>query len=298
MNKTYILQGELIENVSLADFTTWRVGGNAKILYKPFDVQDLSNFIKKLPESENIHWLGLGSNTLFRDKGFNGIVILTQGCLKKIELLPDNIVHAESGVSCSTMARFCARNNLGKAEFWAGIPGTIGGALRMNAGCYDGETWNNVISVETMKRDGKINQRLPSSFDISYRSVLGLEKDEWFISAKFKLPPGNKEKSLETIKNLLARRAKTQPTNEYNCGSVFRNPKGNYAAALIEQCGLKGFRIGSAVVSLKHANFIINENGTASAKDIESLINFIQSTVMKKNNISLLREIHIIGEAE
>ncbi|OGV27646.1 MAG: UDP-N-acetylenolpyruvoylglucosamine reductase [Legionellales bacterium RIFCSPHIGHO2_12_FULL_37_14] len=294
---SYSPLGEYLENIPLADYTTWRVGGKAKALYKPVNIQDLAAFLKELPASQPIHWLGLGSNSLFRDKGFAGTVILTQGCLKNIDLISQDIVRAEAGVSCASMARFCARNNLAKAEFLAGIPGTVGGALRMNAGCYDGETWNYVSEVETITRNGQIHKRTPDSFTVSYRNVIGLEEDEWFIAASFRLPKGEKAISLNTIKELLERRKNTQPTNEYNCGSVFRNPKGNYAAALIEQCGLKGYRIGGAMVSLKHANFIINENKSASATDIESLITFIQNTVREKTNISLVREVHIIGEA-
>jgi UDP-N-acetylmuramate dehydrogenase len=215
--------------------------------------------------------------------------------LNEIEVLSNNLVRVEAGVSCAKMARFCARNNLVGGEFWAGIPGTMGGALRMNAGCFNGETWQAVVEVETMTRSGEIHRRKPEEFTISYRHVSGLE-DEWFIAATCRLTPGDKEQSLQAIKELLDRRAATQPTNEYNCGSVFRNPPNNYAAKLIESCGLKGKRIGGAVVSEKHANFIINHEGTASAKDIESLIQFVQKTVHEQTAIELIREVHIIGD--
>lgn len=291
-------KGEYLENVPLADYTTWRVGGQAKGFYKPQNIDDLAVFLQQLPSTEPLHWLGLGSNSLFRDSGFTGTVILTQGCLKDLTLLPNGIVRAEAGVSCASMARFCARHDLGRAEFWAGIPGTIGGALRMNAGCFDGETWNSLIEVETMTRDGCLHRRKPDTFKVAYRHVEGLASDEWFIAASFQLPSGEKEACLQTIKTLLDRRAQTQPTNEYNCGSVFRNPPGQFAAKLIEDCGLKGYKIGHAMVSLKHANFIINEAGKAKAKDIESLISFIQKTVQEKTNIHLIREVHIIGEPE
>ncbi|MFC7782298.1 UDP-N-acetylmuramate dehydrogenase [Legionella taurinensis] len=288
-------QGQLLSDEPLADYTTWRVGGLARQLYKPAGIDDLALFLKHLPSNEPLLWLGLGSNSLIRDSGFAGTVILTQGCLKEVSLVGDRLVRVEAGVSCATMARFCARNQLAGGEFWAGIPGTMGGALRMNAGCFGGETWQSVVEVETMTRHGERRVRKPSEFAIAYRHVAGLE-DEWFIAATCRLSPGEKDKSLQMIKELLARRAETQPTNEYNCGSVFRNPTGNFAARLIEECGLKGKQLGGAVVSTKHANFIINHEGNASAHDIESLIELVQHTVHQQTAVELIREVHIIGD--
>ena len=287
--------GELLLNERLADYTTWRVGGLAKSLYKPANVIDLSLFLKQHSTTEPLLWLGLGSNSLIKDTGFNGTVILTQGCLNEITILNDNLVRVEAGVSCAKMARFGARNDLCGGEFWAGIPGTMGGALRMNAGCSNRETWEMVVSVETMTRTGERRVRSPSEFDIAYRHVSGL-MDEWFIAATCRFVPGEKEKSLQLIKDLLAHRAATQPTNEYNCGSVFRNPPNNFAARLIESCGLKGVRHGGAMVSEKHANFIINHEGIASAQDIESLIQTVKQTVLEKTGTELIREVHIIGD--
>lgn len=288
-------QGTLLYNEPLAEYTTWRVGGPAAKLYKPAHVMDLSLFLRNLPQREPLLWLGLGSNSLIKDTGFNGTVILTQGCLKDINLIDAQTVKVEAGVSCASMARFCARNNLAGGEFWAGIPGTMGGALRMNAGCHGGETWQSVVEVHTMTRTGEIRVRKPEEFEIAYRHVSG-PSDEWFIAATFKLPLGEKEISLQIIKDLLARRADTQPTNEYNCGSVFRNPPGDFAARLIESCGLKGFSIGGAMVSQKHANFIINHQGSASAADIEALIQLVQAKVREQTTVELMREVHIIGD--
>ena len=287
--------GELLLNERLADYTTWRVGGAAKSLYKPANVIDLSLFLKQHSTTEPLLWLGLGSNSLIKDTGFNGTVILTQGCLNEITILNDNLVRVEAGVSCAKMARFCARNDLCGGEFWAGIPGTMGGALRMNAGCSNRESWSMVVSVETMTRTGERRVRSPSEFDIAYRHVSGL-MDEWFIAATCRFVPGEKEKSLQLIKDLLAHRAATQPTNEYNCGSVFRNPPNDFAARLIQSCGLKGMRHGGAMVSEKHANFIINHEGIASAQDIESLIQIVKQTVLEKTGTELIREVHIIGD--
>ena len=294
-NSRAVYSGQLLLKEPLADYTTWRVGGLAKALYKPAGIGDLSSFLKHLPAEESIIWLGLGSNSLIRSEGYSGTVILTQGCLNELNLVGDDLIRVEAGVSCAKMARFCARNNLVGGEFWAGIPGTMGGALRMNAGCFNGETWQSVVYVETMTRTGEIRRRLPHEFDVAYRHVSGLN-DEWFISATCKLTPGDKDQSLQIIKELLDRRAATQPTSEYNCGSVFRNPPNHYAAKLIESCGLKGHCIGGARVSEKHANFIINHQGTASSNDIESLIQFVQKTVHERTEIELIREIHIIGD--
>lgn len=290
------MNGTLHLNESLVHYNTWRVGGVAQRLYKPADLADLSLFLQSCPKDEPLLWLGLGSNSLIREGGVLGTVIITQGCLNELTLIDSKTIRVEAGVSCAKMARFAARNNLTGGEFWAGIPGTMGGALRMNAGCFNGETWDNVTDVETMTRDGVIHHRKPSDFEIAYRHVSGLKSDEWFVAATFQLTPGDKEASLSSIKALLDRRALTQPTSEYNCGSVFRNPPKDFAARLIESCGLKGFALGDAVVSEKHANFIINREGRASAEEIEALISHVHQTVLKQQAVDLIREVHFLGE--
>ncbi|WP_367606483.1 UDP-N-acetylmuramate dehydrogenase [Legionella sp. W05-934-2] len=289
------LRGELFHHQPLAKYTTWRVGGPADTLYKPADLEDLCHFLTTLPADEPIHWLGLGSNSLISDSGIRGTVIVTQGALKDMAMVSANVVRVEAGVSCASMARFCARNNLQGGEFWAGIPGTMGGALKMNAGCYGHETWNYVTEVETINRQGELHKRPANDYEIQYRQVNGHE-EEWFIAAWCSLNIGDKEISLNRIKELLKQRSDTQPTSEHNCGSVFRNPPGNFAAKLIESCGLKGFKIGGAQVSTKHANFIINQDCDATAKDIEQLINHVWQTVRDKTGVELVREVHLIGE--
>ena len=282
-------------NEPLSGYTTWRIGGPADSLYKPAGVADLALFLKQCDAKEPLMWLGLGSNSLVRDQGVSGTVILTQGCLNGLELVGDDLIRVEAGVSCAKMARFSARLGLHGGEFWAGIPGTMGGALRMNAGCFQGETWDTVVEVETITRTGEIRRRTPAEFAIAYRSVVGLEPDEWFIAATCRLVFGEKEIALQRIKTLLAQRTTTQPTSEYNCGSVFRNPPGDHAARLIESCGLKGFLYGGAKVSEKHANFIINHEGRASAQDIEGLILHVHAEILKQTGIDLIREVHILG---
>ena len=272
---------------------SWRAGGNAKCYYSPADIEDLSVLLASLPDDEEIVWFGLGSNTLVRDAGFNGTVIALQGIMNELERLDENHVYAGAGVTASKLARYCARQGLVGAEFFAGIPGLVGGALAMNAGAFGGETWRHVVSVETIDRKGNRHQRNPDDYRVGYRSVDG-PADEWFTAATFHFELGDVDAASANIRQLLARRSETQPTGVASCGSVFTNPEHDHAARLIEACGLKGYRIGGAVVSNKHANFIINDRN-ASADDIESLIRHIQHTVLDQHGIELQTEVRIVG---
>ena len=288
------IRGEIHYNESMANHVSWRAGGRADCYCAPVDIDDLTVLLKSLPERENLLWLGLGSNTLVRDGGFHGTVIATQGVMSQLERREDNCVYVGAGVPGAKLAKFCTRENLSGAEFFAGIPGLVGGALAMNAGAFGGETWSHVIYVKTINRQGDIHQRTPEDYKISYRSVEGL-KDEWFISALLKFDANMK--ASVNIKQLLAKRAETQPTGTANCGSVFRNPENDYAARLIEQCGLKGKRIGGAVVSEKHANFIINDQ-QATAADIEDLIEFVRKQVLEQTGVNLQTEVRIVGDRQ
>lgn len=288
-------KGELLLDAAMSNYTSWRVGGNAEQIYRPLDIADLAVFLQMLAaEAPPLYWVGLGSNLLVRDGGLRGTVINTQGCLNSLLQTGEFTIRAEAGVSCAQLARFSVRQGLQGAEFMAGIPGTVGGALAMNAGCFGSETWEYVTAVECINRAGHVTLRTAADYQISYRSVKGRE-DEWFVAGHFKLTAGDKEQSQLKIRNLLQRRAATQPTSEPSCGSVFRNPSGDFAARLIESCGLKGFRIGGAAVSEKHANFIVNL-GSATAADIEALIEHVKAAVQQRCGIDLLREVHIIGE--
>lgn len=291
-----MIRGRLLQNAPLSDYTSWRVGGPAERLFIPADLDDLALFLRELPTESPILWLGLGSNVLIRDGGIEGVVIVTQGALSGLKQDPKNnfIIRAEAGVSCAQLARFSARSGLTGAEFMAGIPGTVGGALAMNAGCYGGETWQRVHSVETIDRFGNKHLRPATDFQVSYRHVVRAA-DEWFVAGYFELKTGDKTKALEDIKTLLEKRNAAQPTGLPNCGSVFRNPPGNFAARLIEQCGLKKLAIGGAYVSEKHANFIIND-GKAKAAHIESLIQHVQSVVEQQQGVHLIPEVCIIGK--
>lgn len=289
------LRGEMRYDEPMSRHVSWRAGGRAKCYFVPADIEDLSTLLSSLPGDEAILWLGLGSNTLVRDAGFDGTVIALQGVMNELEQLDDDRVYAGAGATAAKLARFCAKHNLVGAEFFAGIPGLVGGALAMNAGAFGGETWRYVVSVETIDRNGNRHQRHADEFRVGYRSVSG-PVDEWFTAAIFQFEQGDGRAAGEAIRQLLARRAQTQPTGAASCGSVFTNPENDHAARLIESCGLKGCRIGGAVVSQKHANFIINDNN-ASAEDIESLIKYVQHTVLRQQGVELQTEVRIVGGA-
>ncbi len=287
-------RGELRYDEPMAAHVSWRAGGRARCFYRPADLEDLCGFLGDLDPREPLLWLGLGSNLLVRDGGFAGTVIATLGALALMEWLDERTLRAGSGVTCSKVARLTAQAGLVGAEFLAGIPGTLGGALAMNAGAFGGETWRHVDAVETVSRDGRRRTRLSPEYCIGYRSVQG-PADEWFVAAHLRLEQGDAEAAQARIRELLARRGETQPTREPSCGSTFRNPPGDYAARLIEAAGLKGSEVGGARVSEKHANFIVN-TGAATAADIEALIVRIQERVERVYGIRLETEVRIVGE--
>ncbi len=310
------LQGQLKIDESLSRYTTWRIGGQAECVYQPKNETDLQKVLKMLPEGTSIHWIGLGSNLLVRDGGVKGLIINTNSVLNDFDINCSEkeqktqcIITAQAGVACAIFSRKAANNSINGAEFLSGIPGTIGGALAMNAGAFGGETWQHVVQVKVINQKGEIIKRTAQEFNIQYRHV-ELKKmnsandnmnskmaQEWFLSGTFcfaKDAQGLKQ-SKQEIKRLLARRAETQPTKQANAGSVFKNPDNDYAARLIECCGLKGLSINDAQISPKHANFIIN-NGNARAEDVEALIEKIKKTVFEQCRIVLDTEVKIIGE--
>jgi UDP-N-acetylmuramate dehydrogenase len=287
-------QGELLEDEPMSRHTSWRAGGAARHYYTPVDVQDLAVFLQQLDADEPLLWVGLGSNLLVRDGGFPGTVICVHGAVTALDWLDDTTLRAGAGVTCAKAARVTTRAGLTGIEFLAGIPGTVGGALAMNAGAFGGEIWPQVAVVETIDRSGQLHTRLPSEYRVGYRSVHGPE-DEWFLAAHFALQPGDAEQAQARIRDLLAQRGASQPVQQYSCGSVFRNPPGDHAARLIEASGLKGRKIGGAQVSEMHANFIVN-TGNASAADIETLLNQVQGTVEQQQGVRLETEVRIVGD--
>lgn len=290
-----VVSGEIRHDEPMSRHTSWRVGGPAEIFFKPADLEDLSQFLQQLDAATPVFWMGLGSNLLVRDGGMSGVVIAAAGVFNDLERVDDQIVRAGVSVPCTKLARQCIRWGFGPSEFFAGIPGTVGGALAMNAGAHGGETWERVRQVKTIDRFGVIRDRRPADYKIAYRSVTG-PTDEWFVEATFGFDPGVNA-SMDTLKAMLDRRKTTQPLGLPSCGSVFRNPPGDHAARLIEAAGLKGYRIGGAEVSKKHANFIINRD-EASANDVESLIQHVQDTVTKVHGVDLVHEVRIVGRPE
>lgn len=289
------LRGSLRSAEPMSRHTTWRAGGPARTWYRPADIADLACFLASLPAGEQIYWVGLGSNLLVRDGGIDGTVISLQGALDGLQRSGDRQVLAGAGVTCAKLARQCSRWGLKGADFFAGIPGTVGGALAMNAGAFGGETWRQVVHVTLMGRDGSLKQRSAQEFEVGYRSVQGLLPDEWFVEALLEFEPAADAHAQSRIRTLLAHRASTQPLGMPSCGSVFRNPPGDHAARLIEACGLKGYRIGGAQVSERHANFILNTGG-ARAAEIEALIKHVQQRVAQVHGIQLEPEVRIVGE--
>jgi UDP-N-acetylmuramate dehydrogenase len=305
--------GTLKANEPMSRHTSWRVGGPAELFFRPADLDDLSRFLRELDVDTPVFWFGLGSNLLVRDAGLKGAVIAAAGVFKHLEKIgaekigaekigaekigeepADHRVRVGASVPCTQLARQCIRWGFGPSEFFAGIPGTVGGALAMNAGAHGGETWERVRSVTTIDRHGEIHNRSADEFTVAYRSVHGPAM-EWFVDAVLEFDPAV-EPSMDVLKNMLARRKETQPLGQPSCGSVFRNPPGDHAARLIETAGLKGHRIGNAEVSAKHANFIINR-GNATAADIERLIDHVQRKVAEVHGVHLLHEVRIVGEA-
>jgi len=300
MAEPIALRGVLQTSEPMARHVSWRTGGAAARAYKPADAADLASFLATLPADEPVCFVGLGSNLLVRDGGFRGTVVLMHdpGGAMRAE---GGLIYADAGTASPKVARFAATHGLEGSEFLAGIPGTVGGALAMNAGCYGSETWDVVAKVRTVSREGKLTERGPGEFEIGYRHCALLDaklgQDEWFVSAWFRFRPGDDKAARKRIKDLLARRLATQPLELPNAGSVFRNPPGDHAARLIEAAGLKGREIGGARISEKHANFIVNPKGKARASDIEALIALARDTVRTRFAIDLMPEVRVIGEA-
>ena len=287
-------QSQLLKNEPLARYTSWRVGGRADRVFVAENISELQVFMQTLDHAEPIYFIGLGSNLLVRDGGVRGTVVVMHQALSELRV-DGQYIYAEAGVTCGKVARFSASESKQGAEFLAGIPGTVGGALAMNAGCYGNETWNIVHQVLTINRRGDTHVRNESEFIPSYRHVEMPMLDEWFLGAWFKLEFGDSEISLQKIKKLLATRLASQPLNLPSAGSTFRNPHGDFAARLIEVSGLKGYRIGGAQVSPKHANFIVNV-GDCTALDIELLIRHMKDVVIEKQGVALQQEVRVIGE--
>ena len=285
--------GKIMRNEPMSKHTTWRVGGPADVYYSPRCRDELLDFLRSLDADTPVYWVGLGSNLLVRDGGIRGVVIATGQALNGFRNLGGGVIEVEAGVPCTVVARQCSRWELGPAEFFAGIPGSVGGALWMNAGAFGGETWGKVIEVDVVDRRGTVRTRGWDGYQVGYRDVRG-PLEEWFLAARFKFDE-NYTAAADRIRTLVSERKASQPLGLPSCGSVFKNPPGDHAARLIEAAGLKGARVGGAEVSPKHANFIIN-TGAATAADVEALIERVRDTVQARHGVQLDTEVQIVGE--
>lgn len=292
-----LLRGRSMLDEPMARHVSWRAGGRAHRVYVPADADDLALFLASLPVDKPVCFVGLGSNLLVRDGGYRGTMVLmhtTHGAIR----IDGTLLVVDAGVASPKVARFAATHGFEGAEFLAGVPGTVGGALAMNAGCYGSETWEFVEWVRTVDRRGVLRVRSAGEFDIGYRHCAPVEaREEWFVAAAMRFAPGDSVVARARIRDLLSRRIASQPLNLPNAGSVFRNPVGDHAARLIEACGLKGFGIGGAHVSEKHANFIVNPQARATAADIEALIEHVRAQVLERFDVDLVPEVRIVGEA-
>ncbi len=286
----------------MSRLSTWGVGGAARLLFSPADMDDLRAFMAGRNIADVV-FVGHGSNLLVRDGGIDGIVVRTAPGLCALSLEGDAEVFAEAGVGCPKLARFCADKGLAGAEFFAGVPGTVGGALAMNAGCYGGETWDAVVKVRALTNDGFYDMPR-DDFETGYRSVRAKSGgDVFFAGALFHFcvddggDNGNGGGARARMKEMLRMRGESQPLGKASAGSVFRNPPGGFAGKMIAECGLAGMRVGGAEVSRKHANFILN-CGDATARDIESLMEKIQHAVREKTGVLLSPEVRVVGRAQ
>jgi len=288
------LKNKLQRNHPLAEYTSWKIGGPAEYFYRPMDLEDLVQ-IMRVWQEEPIMVLGAASNVLIRDAGIKGLVIYLRNSLTKFDELDDSNIRVEAGVELMHLVEKCVSLGMFDAAFMSGIPGTVGGALKMNAGAYGERIWNHVVAVETINRSGEIKLKQAKDFAVGYRQVDSLAKDEWFVAAQFNFTRGEVQAAKQQVQTYLQKRSKSQPLDFPSCGSVFRNPEGDYAARLIEACGLKGKQIGGARVSEKHANFIIN-CGNAIAVDVETLMQEIITKVESSSSVKLIPEVHILGD--
>ncbi len=284
---------EYIADVSMSGYTSFKIGGNAAIMVFP-DTEDKlaaiieycsNNSVKKL-------LLGKGSNMLVSDEGFAGIVINT--CkLDKIELIDETTVYCQSGAALIKLCRFALDNGLTGLEFAYGIPGTAGGAAYMNAGAYGGEMKDVLVKCEHISPDAQKGSFEADKLDLSYRHSVYSKKDYVITSLVLKLKKGNKTEIKAKMDELMAKRVDKQPLDYPSAGSTFKRPEGYFAGALIEQCGLKGFSIGGAQVSEKHAGFVINKGG-ATASDVMNLIEHCKKVILNETGVTLEPEVEII----
>ncbi len=280
--------------VSMKNYTSFKVGGPAELFLSPEDAGQIAKLVRFCEKEEiPVFVLGKGSNLLVSDRGIKGAVIYT-GKQCGISLVDENTVRAQSGASLAQLCTFALENSLSGLEFAYGIPGTVGGAVFMNAGAYGGEMKDVLLNSEYVSTDGTSGELDNEAMELSYRHSAYENSNLVITAASVRLAPADRNEIKSTMNDILARRKEKQPLEYPSAGSTFKRPEGNFAGALIEQCGLKGVSVGGAQVSEKHAGFIINRGG-ATAADILSLIKHVQARVKAQTGVSLETEIRLIG---
>lgn len=275
----------------LKDYTTLHIGGKAAAIVEPNSIEKLCKVIKVIHEKElKFFILGNGSNVLFEDEGYDGIIVHITNALNKIELLDENQVRVQSGATNAELARFTQENSLTGYEFACGIPGTIGGAIYMNAGAYDGETKEVVRSVRYIDQAGKIKTIDHENLQFGYRHSYFTENFGLILDVTYQFEIGEETKIKTKIEELMSRRYEKQPMDKYSAGSTFKRPAGYYASKLIQDTGLRGYAVGDACVSSKHTGFLIND-GKATSKQFQALIKDVQDKVNAKYGVMLECEI-------
>ena len=290
-----LLNGKLSFNFNLASHTWLKTGGNADIFFVPEDLNDLRKFLKSIKNDLPFYILGAGSNTLFRDLGFDGAVIKLSKNFDYIKLINDKVFKVGAATNCIKLARFLAKNYATGLEFFSGIPGSIGGAIKMNAGAYGYETSKLLTKIKLLDtKDGKIKEILSKDYKMQYRQT-SFPDEYIFLEATFKyIKNDNISENLKKINELVSHRELTQPIQEKTSGSTFKNPIHKKAWKLIQESGCKNYKLGKAHLSRMHSNFIINRGG-ATSNDIERLGEKIINKVQQKYGINLACEIKIIG---
>jgi len=288
------MEGSILFNESLAKYSWFNLGGPAKVIFKPKNLKELSFFLQNLNGFDKIKLLGAGSNTLIRDGGFSGIIIKLGKSFSHLSVFDKDKIIVGAGALDRNVSNFALLNSLSEFEFLSCIPGTIGGGIRMNSGCYGEDISKILISVQAMDFNGKIKIIYSKNINFFYRGC-SLENNLIFISATFKGKKSISTKIKKKMQELVERKKKSQPSKIKTCGSTFKNPANNFAWKLIKNAECSGMKVGDAYISEKHCNFFINKKN-AKAQDLENLINKVKTKVLEKTEINLELELQIIGE--
>ena len=286
--------GQVLFDQSLSKYSWFNLGGPAKVIFRPKNLNELSIFLKQMKGFDKIKVLGVGSNTVIRDGGFNGIIIKFGKSFSHLTLFDQNTIIAGASALDKNVSNFALKSSLAGFEFLSCIPGTIGGGVRMNAGCYGNDISKILVSVQVMDFSGKMKVIYSQDIKFSYRGC-SLDNNLIFISATFRGKRENKINIEKIMNNLIERKKKDQPSKIKTCGSTFKNPDNNKAWKLIKDSGCAGMSLGDAYISEKHCNFFVNR-GNAKSEHLENLINQVKEQVLNKTGINLELELQIIGE--